>query len=151
MAELGFEPEASRSLALDIYAIMPSLNSSCKNMFHSFHLGSWWPRLSNNYVIMFLFGIFCHQMAGFLEGRDCVSLTSAPLWPLKPSILHRRGAKELFVEMSFRLPLYLNKAHLNKSISQNTGVFLFFVAILFLFCFQKVDFELEGHCSCLVT
>lgn len=54
--------------------------------------------------------------------------------------------------MHSTLSLYLNKACLNKSISLYTGVFLFFVAIsFFLFCFRKVDFELEGHCSCLVT
>lgn len=40
-------------------------------------------------------------MVGFLEGRDCVSLTTAPPQPLKQSILRRIGAKELFVEMHF--------------------------------------------------
>lgn len=60
-------------------------------------------------------------MVGFLEDRDSISLTLHPLQPLKQSILHRIGAKELFVEMHFTLSLYLNKPHLNKTISQTLG------------------------------
>lgn len=79
VAKLGFEPEASKSLALDIHALMRSLKTSCKNMFYGFHLRFWWLNLNNNYVIIFLFMIFCHQTVGFSEGRDCISLTSATL------------------------------------------------------------------------
>lgn len=40
-------------------------------------------------------------MAGFLEGRTVSPSPLHPLQPLKQGILHRLGAKELFVEMHF--------------------------------------------------
>lgn len=62
-------------------------------------------------------------MVGFHKGRagPVSPSTLHPLQSLKESILPRIGVKELFVEIPFTLSLYLNKAHLNKSISQTLG------------------------------
>lgn len=55
----GIWTQSFQSLAFDIWAIMPSLNSFHGNMFYGIHLRFWWLCLNNNSVFILIFAIFC--------------------------------------------------------------------------------------------